>query len=134
MFGNVGTILSFQVGYHDAVTLAEVFGGEDVITEHDLTNLKKYDIYTKLLIDGMPSPVFSATTYAPLRERFDMPTEQSRDVLLKVSREKYTKKKEFVEKKILESIDTIREDEKKYRIEQELYKERKKEELKKTKL
>ncbi len=133
VFGNVGTILSFQVGYHDAVTLGNVFGGEDVIAEHDLTNLKKYDIYTKLLINGMPSPVFSATTYAPLRDRFDMPTEQSRDVLLKVSREKYTKKKEFVEKKIFENIDTIREDEKKYRIEQEAYKEKKREEAKKSK-
>ena len=134
VFGNVGTILSFQVGYHDAVTLSDVFGGEDVITEHDLTNLKKYDIYTKLLIDGMPSPVFSATTYAPLRERFNMPIEQSRDVLLKVSREKYTKKKEFVEKKIFENIDMIREEEKKYRSEQEVYKEKKKEEAKKAKL
>lgn len=128
VFGNVGTIVSFQVWYHDAVTLADVFGGEDIILPQDLTNLKKYDIYTKLLVDGMPSPVFSATTYAPLRERIEVPPQQTRDVLLKVSREKYTKRKEFVEKKISDMITKIREEERKYRTELEAYKERKKEE------
>ena len=112
------------MGYDDASKFAEVFGGEDVIVPQDLTNLRKYDIYTKLLIDGMPSPVFSATTYAPLHSRMDIPPQQSRDVLLKVSREKYTKKKEFVEKKIFDYAAKIQEDEKKYRREQEAYKEK----------
>jgi TraM recognition site of TraD and TraG len=120
VFGNVGTLIAFQIGYHDAVTFSEIFGGEDIITPQDLTNLKKYDIYTKLLIDGMPSPVFSATTYAPLRERIDVPPQQARDVLLKVSREKYTKKKDFVEKKIFDAVNKIREEEKKYRAEKKL--------------
>lgn len=93
-------------------------------------NLRKYDIYTKLLIDGMPSPVFSATTYAPLHERMEVSPQQTRDVLLKVSREKYTKKKEFVEKKIFENINKIREEEKKFREEKEAYKEKKMEEKK----
>jgi hypothetical protein len=128
VFGNVWSLLSFQIGYHDAVTLAEVFGGEDIITPQDLTNLRKYDIYTKLLIDGMPSPVFSATTYSPIKSRIDTPPQQSREVLLKVSREKYTKKKEFVEKKIFEYAGKITEEEKKYRKEQELYKEKMREE------
>ncbi len=134
VFGNVGTLLSFQIGYHDAVTLAEVFWGEDVITSQDLMNLRKYDIYTKLLIDGMPSPVFSATTYSPIRTRIKSPPEQSREVLLKVSREKYTKKKDFVEKKIFEYAGKITEEEKKYRIEQAEYKEKMRDDkVKKTK-
>lgn len=128
VFGNVGSLISFQVGYDDATKFSEVFGGEDVITPQDLTNLRKYDIYTKLLIDGMPSPVFSATTYAPLHDRMDIPPQQSRDVLLKVSREKYTKRKEFVEKKIFEYASKIGEDERKYRKEQEEYKEKMKSE------
>ena len=130
VFGNVGSLVSFQVGYHDALILAEVCGGEDVITPQDLMNLRKYDIYTKLLIDGMPSPVFSATTHAPLHERMEVSPQQTRDVLLKVSREKYTKKKEFVEKKIFENINKIREEEKKFREEKEAYKEKKMEEKK----
>ena len=124
VFGNVGSLISFQVWYDDATKFSEVFGWEDVITPQDLTNLRKYDIYTKLLIDGMPSPVFSATTYAPLHDRMDIPLQQSRDVLLKVSREKYTKKKDYVEKKIFEYAAKIAEDEKKYRREQEEYKEK----------
>lgn len=66
----------------------------------------------------MPSPVFSATTLAPLISRIDVPAQQSRDVLLKVSREKYTKKRDFVEKKIFEYAAKVREDEKKYRQKQ----------------
>jgi hypothetical protein len=127
VFGNVWSLISFQVGYDDATKFSEVFGWEDVITPQDLTNLRKYDIYTKLLIDGMPSPVFSATTYAPLHDRMDIPPQQSRDVLLKVSREKYTKRKEFVEKKIFEYASKIQEDEQKYRKEKEDYKEKIKE-------
>ena len=111
VFGNVGTIISFQVGQQDATVLSEMFGGEDIILPNDLTNLRKYDIYSKLLIDGMPSPVFSATTFAPLMSRVDVPEQQSRDVVLKVSREKYTKKREFVEKKIFEYAGKVREEE-----------------------
>ena len=124
VFGNVGSLVSFQVGHHDATTLSEVLGGEDIISPQDMTNLRKYDIYTKLLIDGMPSPVFSATTFAPLHQRLDVPPQQSRDVLLKVSREKYTKKKDFVEKKIFEYARKITDDEKQYKKDQEAYKEK----------
>lgn len=123
VFGNVGTLISFQVGHDDATKFSEVFGGEDVITPHDLTNLRKYDIYTKLLIDGMPSPVFSATTYAPLHSRIDTPPQQSRDVLLKVSREKYTKKRDYVEKKIFDYAAKISDEEKLYKKQKEEYKE-----------
>jgi hypothetical protein len=127
VFGNVGSLVSFQVGHQDATVLSEIFGGEDVILPPDLTNLRKYDIYTKLLIDGMPSPVFSATTYAPLHMRIDVPSQQSRDVLLKVSREKYTKKRDFVEKRIFEYAGNISQEEAKYRKSQEAYKEKMKE-------
>ena len=69
VFGNVGSIISFQVGYEDANKLAETMGEEDVISPTDLTNLKKYTIYSKLLINGMPSRVFSAGTFPPIRLR-----------------------------------------------------------------
>jgi hypothetical protein len=124
----VGTLVSFQVGFNDAKVLSDAYGGEDVIVPADLTNLAKYDIYTKLLIDGMPSPVFSATTLAPIHSRIDVPPQQSREVLLKVSREKYTKKREYVEKKIFDYASSITEEEKKYRKEKEEYKEKMKSE------
>lgn len=129
VFGNVGTLVSFQVGIHDAKVLSEVMDDELVNTA-DLMNLRKYDIYTKLLIDGMPSPAFSATTYAPIRTRLNIP-EQKRDVVTKVSREKYSKPVELVEKKILEFNQKIVEDEKHFKVAEEAYKEKKKEERRK---
>lgn len=62
VFGNVGTIASFQVGFTDAAVLSGLMD-EEVVSTNDLVNLGKYDIYTKLLINGMPSKVFSATTF-----------------------------------------------------------------------
>lgn len=129
VFGNVGTLISFQVGIHDAKVLSEAMD-EEAVTPPDLMNLKKYDIYTKLLIDGMPSPVFSATTFAPIRTRLEIP-EQKRDIVAKVSREKYAKPVDIVEKKILEFNQKVVEDEKKFRISEEAYKEKKKEERRK---
>ncbi|MDQ1344330.1 MAG: hypothetical protein QG650_1051 [Patescibacteria group bacterium] len=129
VFGNVGTMVSFQVGYADAKVLSEIMD-EEVVIPNDLQNLRKYDIYTKLLVDGMPSPVFSATTFAPIRDRVEV-TEQKRDVILKVSREKYSKPVELVEKKILEFNTKIVEDERKLKKSEEEYKEKMKEEKKK---
>jgi hypothetical protein len=51
------------VGPEDAPKMVEVMGDDEIISAQDLQNLRKYDIYSKLLIDGMPSPVFSATTF-----------------------------------------------------------------------
>ncbi len=129
VFGNVGTIVSFQVGIHDAKVLSEVLD-EELVIPTDLMNLKKYDIYTKLLIDGMPSPVFSATTFPPIRTRLNIP-EQKRDVVTKVSREKYSKPVELVEKKIMEFNQKVVEEEKQFKVSEEAYKEKKKEERRK---
>lgn len=129
VFGNVGTIVSFQVGFTDAAVLSGLMD-EEVVSTNDLVNLGKYDIYTKLLVNGMPSKVFSATTFGPIKLRVPHP-EQKKEVIMKVSREKYSKPVEFVEKKINDYATKIVEDEKKFKKEQEAYKERMKEEKKK---
>jgi hypothetical protein len=126
VFGNVGTTLSFQVGSTDARVLAEALD-EETVLPLDLMNLRKYDIYTKLLIDGMPSAVFSATTFAPIQLRIEIP-EQKRDIIAKVSREKYAKPVDMVEKKIMDFNIRIVEEEKKFKHAEEAYKEKKKEE------
>lgn len=105
VFGNVWSIASFQVGYHDASILKEVLWA-DVVSTDDLTNLRKYSIYTKLLIDGMPSKVFSADTYSPYKT--DPEVFKTRyDKILKVSREKYAKPREFVVSKINQMMEEI---------------------------
>ena len=50
VFGNVGTIVSFQVGFQDATILSGLMD-EEIVSTNDLVNLRKYDIYTKLLVD-----------------------------------------------------------------------------------
>ncbi len=48
VFGNVGTIVLFRVGAKDAEELESEFTPRFVI--EDLVNLKKFDIYLKLMI------------------------------------------------------------------------------------
>ncbi|PHQ69202.1 MAG: hypothetical protein COB93_08695 [Sneathiella sp.] len=59
MLGNTGTLISFRVGAEDAPFLAGEFAPN--ITAQDLINLPNYDMYIKLMIDGMPSRPFSAS-------------------------------------------------------------------------
>lgn len=75
----------------------------------------------------MPSRVFSATTFPPIKTTSDI-DEQRKNVVAKVSREKYGKPVEFVEKKILELNKKVIEDEKKFRKEEAAYKEKMKDE------
>jgi len=69
-------------------------------------NLKKYNIYTKQLIDGMPSRVFSASTFAP-NKKHDEVFSKRYEKILQVSREKYSKPKNQVEEKIYKTIEDI---------------------------
>jgi hypothetical protein len=58
--GNVGTIICFRLGTADAKVMAEEF--YPVISTDDFISLPRYCTYLKLLIDGMGSRPFSATT------------------------------------------------------------------------
>ena len=60
ILGNVGTIISFRLGLTDAEILAGEF--YPVFSEGDLINLPNYQIYLKLMIDGVVSQPFSAET------------------------------------------------------------------------
>jgi hypothetical protein len=67
VFGNVGSIVTFQVGSDDAQRLAEQLSKHPgQITPENLTGLPKYTAYVRLLIDGMPSKPFSMQTLPPL--------------------------------------------------------------------
>ena len=101
VFGNVWSLVSFQVWYHDANILKDVFGND--ISDEDLMNLSKYTIYLKQLIDGMPSKIFSAGTFPP-NHRTPEEIEERYANILKSSRERYSKKKDLVEWKINKSM------------------------------
>ncbi len=129
VFGNVWSIVSFQVWYHDANILKEVFSWE--VLEDDLTNLKKYTIYLKQLIDGMPSKVFSAWTFPPYKKD-DKEFKLRYKKILNASRERYCKNKKFVEQKINQAMKEIDRLEKTWEIKKEEFKKKKEEEKRKA--
>jgi len=100
VFGNVGTIVSFRVGAQDAAFLLKEF--EPVFEENDLVNLDIYHIYIKLSIDGMTTPAFSAITLPPPIQK-----NQNFEKILKLSRERYSQDRSFIEKKINEELQNV---------------------------
>lgn len=64
VFGNVGTMVTFRVGAFDAEVLEKEFAPQ--FTAEDLVNLGIYQVYLKLMIDGVGSQPFSATTLPPI--------------------------------------------------------------------
>ncbi|PIU98356.1 hypothetical protein COS61_01865 [Candidatus Wolfebacteria bacterium CG03_land_8_20_14_0_80_40_12] len=96
IFGNVGTIVCFRVGAEDAEFLEKEFLPE--FNARDLVNLTKYNIYAKLMIDGVASKPFSAETLEPLEPGAVL----FRDAIIENSRNKYGTLRSAVEKKIAE--------------------------------
>jgi hypothetical protein len=58
VLGNVGTIICFRLGTQDAKVMAEEF--YPVFSVDDFINLPRFNVYLKLLIDGMGGKAFSA--------------------------------------------------------------------------
>jgi len=95
IFGNAGTIISFRVGAMDAEFLEKEFA--PVFSANDLVNLPKYNIYLKLMIDGIAGDAFSAVTLPPVDIE---KTKGNEEKIIKVSRERYAVNKKEVEEKI----------------------------------
>ena len=95
VFGNVGSLLSFQVGSDDAEVLSLQY--EEAVTAKDILSLPKYHMYMRLMIDGMPSKPFSVSTLPP-PEFAQEPG--AVDTIRRLSRERYSEKREVVEEKI----------------------------------
>ena len=94
VIGNVGSIVTYRVGSTDAEILCKEFS--PVFTEEDLINLPKYNVYLKLMIDGVASRPFSAITLPPI----GTPT-GSAEKVVKVSRERYATPRDQIEDKIM---------------------------------
>lgn len=94
IFGNVGTIVSFRVGAEDAKYLAREF--DPIFDETDLVNLSNYHIYLKLMINGITSKAFSATTLPPPERKTS-----HKEEIIELSRERYSRLRKEVEKEIL---------------------------------
>ncbi|MDO8505653.1 MAG: type IV secretion system DNA-binding domain-containing protein [bacterium] len=94
VFGNVGTIVMFRIGAEDAEFVEKEFAPHFI--PEDMVNLAKYDVYLKLMIDGVTSAPFSATTLSPIAK-----FQGQRDKIIKVSRERYAVAAAIVEEKVM---------------------------------
>lgn len=94
VFGNVGTMITFRVGSYDAEVLEKEFA--PVFTAEDLVNLGAYQIYLKLMIDGISSSPFSAIGLPPIPK----PEVSFADKIIEFSRKTYAKPRAEVEKAI----------------------------------
>jgi len=93
VFGNVGTLICFRVGPTDAEILEKEFTPK--FTVEDLINIAKYNIYIKLMIDGIASDPFSARGLPPLST-----LEGNAEKIIRVSRERYSRPRAEIEDKI----------------------------------
>jgi len=95
IFGNVGTIITFRMGAEDAEFLEKEFAPE--LTAEDLVNLGKYNIYTRLMVEGVATRPFSAETLLPSPPP---PEKSRREKIINASRERYGLPRKIVEEKI----------------------------------
>ncbi len=93
IFGNVGTMACFRVGADDAEFLEKEF--DPTFLLNDLVNLPKYHIILKLMINGVASSPFSATTLPPIAALTG-----NEDKIINVSRERYANARAAVEERI----------------------------------
>ena len=98
VYGNVGTIMTFSLGAPDAKELAKEFA--PYFDEEDIISLERFQVYTKLMIDGMTSHPFSARILLPWDEDFPVPKTSNYARVIQRSREKYGVPREKVEDKV----------------------------------
>lgn len=95
VFGNVGTMISFRVGAFDSEVLEKEFAPTFMAT--DLVNLGFAQVYLKLMIDGVSSQPFSATTIGPIKR----PDITFRQEVIESSRKQFAHSRAKVEEEIL---------------------------------
>lgn len=94
VFGNVGTMMSFRVGSYDAEVLEKEFAPQFI--SEDMVNLGFAQIYLKLMVDGISSQPFSATTLPPI----ETPRVSYKDVAIARSRKNFSSPRKEVEAKV----------------------------------
>lgn len=92
VFGNVGTLISFQVGHDDAGELAGEFHPYGIET---LTGLNRGQVCVRAIYGDQAGQPFLAETYSEVTWSY-----RSRDKVLEQSRRRYGQRREIVEGKL----------------------------------
>lgn len=90
LMGNVGTLITFQLGAEDAEVLGREFLPE--LTAEDLTRLAPHQIALRLAVGGSMSRPFTAQTLPPCGPAFERAHE-----IIRISRERYGRPSGIVE-------------------------------------
>jgi hypothetical protein len=101
VFGNVGTTISFRVGPFDAETLETIF--TPTFTKEDLVGLGFAQIYLTLMINGVGSPPFSASTLP----RIEPPRTTYREETITASRNQFGSQRKEIEESIMTELTTV---------------------------
>ena len=99
VFGNVGSMMCYKIGAQDAEYMAKEMA--PVFTDQDLINLDKFKAVMKLSIDTQPSRPFSITPVNPYKDKGDF---EAAEAFKQLSRLKYGRDREFVDREILRRI------------------------------
>jgi len=94
VFGNAGTMICYRIGVEDAEMMAKQFA--PVFNEFDLINIERFNAYVRLLIDNQAARPFNMQAFPPVQGN----PEIARTVI-ELSRQKYGRPREEVEKEIL---------------------------------
>lgn len=100
IFGNVGNKAVFRVGVQDADFLKKEFEG--YFDEGDLIKAENGTFFFKMLVDGKPTPPFTARAWYG-ESKYDMmgpPNEELANIIKQISRLKYGRDRNIVENEI----------------------------------
>ncbi len=96
IFGNVGSIISFQLGFEDAQIMSKQF--KEIVSTEDILSISKFKAYLKLMIDGVVSDVFTMSTFPITNMNDDLEWQITK--IRNQSRQRYAKTREHVENMI----------------------------------
>jgi hypothetical protein len=99
VFGNVGTMVAFRVGVTDASFLQHEFA--PTFSENDLTNIEKYHVYIKTVVNNEPVASFSMSLEKDMDAVKARMNPKLAEMLKQLSRLKYGKDKALVEQEIM---------------------------------
>jgi energy-coupling factor transporter ATP-binding protein EcfA2 len=93
VFGNVGTLITFRIGYTDGELLENEFG--KAFSASTLADLDRYEAVVKLLDDGSNRSPFRAKMLPPLENRIGR-----KEKLIALSRARFALSREVIELKL----------------------------------
>jgi hypothetical protein len=93
VFGNVGTVIAFRIGYADAEVMEKEFG--NTFPAASLADLERYEVAVKLLEDGTNREPFRAKMLPPLENRTGR-----KDKFIALSRQRFAMPRAKIENKL----------------------------------